>query len=235
MTTSPSDPSSLQEEFDAAYRLESAELGGVGNRPPWSLGEPQPEIAALMNADHFHGEILDAGCGEGAAAIDLAQRGFTTVGVDLSPMAIELARREAARRELGNVTFEVADISTFTGYDNRFGTILDCTLLHSMPIELRSGYQQSVARAAAPNASYIVLAFDSATVPSGRIYPVGLDELRVIVSTHWIINEIRPARIHCEVAPDFEQRAKDFLGPSVRDEPNGRKTAPAWLLTARLK
>jgi methylase of polypeptide subunit release factors len=50
------------------------------------------------------------------------------VGLDLSPTAIDLARREAQRRGLTNVTFEVADISTFTGYDGRFGTVVDSTL-----------------------------------------------------------------------------------------------------------
>ena len=76
--------------------------------------------------------------------------------------AIKLAREEAAKRSLTNATFEVADISSFTGYDGRFGTIVDSTLFHSMPVELREGYQQSIARAAAPGASYFVLVFDAA-------------------------------------------------------------------------
>ena len=32
------------------------------------------------------------------------------------------------RFSLTNVTFEVTDISSFTGYDGRFGTIVDSTL-----------------------------------------------------------------------------------------------------------
>ena len=91
----------------------------------------------------------------------LAERGFTTVGLDLSPTAIELARAEAARRGLTNATFEVADISDFAGYDGRFGTIVDSTLFHSMPVESREGYQRSIVRAAAPGASYFVLVFRS--------------------------------------------------------------------------
>ena len=59
---------------------------------------------------------------------DLAERGYTTVGLHLSPTAIDLARAEAAKRGLANATFEVADISAFTGYDRRFGTIVDSTL-----------------------------------------------------------------------------------------------------------
>ena len=35
-------------DFDPAYRGEATEFG-AGARPPWSLGEPQPEIAALID------------------------------------------------------------------------------------------------------------------------------------------------------------------------------------------
>ena len=67
--------------------------------------------------------------------MDLAERGVTTVGLDQSATAIDLARAEAAKRGLANATFDVADISDFGGYDGRFGTIVDSTLFHSMPVE----------------------------------------------------------------------------------------------------
>ena len=120
--------SSNEEMFESAYRGQAAEIG-VGTRPPWSIGETQPEIAALIAEGKFHGEVLDAGCGEAAVSLELAEKGFTTVGLDQSATAIELARAEAARRGLTNASFEVADISSFTGYDGRFGTIVDSTLL----------------------------------------------------------------------------------------------------------
>src|SRR5256885_3975135 len=129
--------------FESAYRGQAPEMG-PSLRPPWSIGEPQPEIAALIDAGAFHGEVLDAGCGEGATSLCLAERGFTTVGLDQSPTAIELARAEAARRGLTCAAFSVADISTFTGYDGRFGTVVDSTLFHSMPVELRQPYQESI-------------------------------------------------------------------------------------------
>ncbi|MGB8391838.1 class I SAM-dependent methyltransferase, partial [Mycobacterium sp.] len=129
--TTPSSP--LDAMFEAAYRGESVEMG-LGNRAPWSIGEPQPEIAALIEAGKFHGEVLDAGCGEAALSLYLAERGFSTVGLDQSPTAIKLAREEAAKRGLTNARFEVADISSLTGYDGRFGTIVDSTLFHSMPV-----------------------------------------------------------------------------------------------------
>ena len=217
-------------DFDPAYRGEAAEFG-AGVRPPWSLGEPQPEIAALIDQGKIKGDVLDAGCGEAALSLHLAALGHNTVGLDASPTAIELAKTEAAKRGLKKAAFEVADISSFTGYDGRFNTIVDSTLFHSMPVELRDGYQRSIGRAAAPGASYFVLVFDSAGMPDGPANPVTEDELRDVVSPYWVIDEIRPARIHSHVPDDSPI---DFPVADLRDEGNGRKSLPAWLLSAHL-
>jgi SAM-dependent methyltransferase len=219
----------MNEMFESAYKGEAPEMADA--RPPWSIGEPQPELAALIEAGKFHGDVLDAGCGEAAISLHLAERGFTTVGLDQSPTAIELAKKEAATRGLTNATFEVADISDFGGYDGRFGTIVDSTLFHSMPVELRDGYQRSIVRAAAPGASYFVLVFDKAGMPDGPANPVTENELREVVSKYWTIDEIRPARIHGVFPDGFEQF---FPVTDVRDEANGRKSVPAFLLTAHL-
>lgn len=215
--------------FESAYRGEVPSLG-TGAKAPWSLGEPQPELAALVAEDRFHGDVLDVGCGEAAISLYLADLGYTTVGIDLSPTAINLARDEAARRGLPNATFEVADVSSFTGYDGRFGTIVDSTLFHSIPVEAREPYLQSIVRAAAPEASFFVLVFDRAGMPDGAPNAVTEPELREVVSKYWTIDEIKPARLHANLTEGFT--ALPFV--DLRDEPNGRKSAPGWLLTAHL-
>src|SRR5246127_426240 len=220
-------------DFDPAYRGEAAEFSG--GRPPWSLGEPQPEIAALIDQGKIRGEVLDAGCGEAALALYMAALGHNAVGLDASPTAIKLARAQAARQGLTNATFEVADITDFTswpaGSEGRFNTIVDSTLFHSMPVELRDGYQRSLVRAAAPGASYFVLVFDSAGMPDGPANPVTEDELRDVVSRYWVIDEVRPARIHANFA---DTNSPEFPFADIRDEGNGRKSVPAWLLSAHL-
>ena len=217
-------------EFENAYRGESAQFG-QGARPPWSIGAPQPELSALIDQGKFHGDVLDVGCGEAAISLTLAELGHECVGLDLSPTAIELARREAEKWGLAKATFEVADISNFTGYDARFGTIVDSTLFHSIPVEAREGYQRSISRAAAPGASYFALVFDKAAVPEGPINAVTADELREVVSKYWVVDEIRPARLHAK-AP------KDFFGMNnvadVREESNGLVSIGGWLLSAYL-
>ena len=88
----------------------------------------------------------------------LAARGHTVVGIDLSPAAVAAATEAAAERGADNATFVCADITSFTGYDGRFGTIFDSTLFHSLPVEGRDGTcLRSIHHAAAPGRHYVLV------------------------------------------------------------------------------
>jgi SAM-dependent methyltransferase len=50
-------------------------------------------VAALVGPPP--GRVLDAGCGTGRVAIELARRGYETVGVDVDPALLERARAKA--------------------------------------------------------------------------------------------------------------------------------------------
>jgi hypothetical protein len=144
-----------------------------------------------------------------------------------------LARREAQKRGLTQASFEVADISAFTGYDGRFGTIVDSTLFHSIPVAAREGYQQSIVRAAGPGASYFVLVFDKAAIPQGPPFAVTADELREVVSKYWAVDELKPARIYA----NFPEGLAELPGApqmKIEEGPDGRKSVAAWLLSAHL-
>ena len=53
--------------------------------------------------------VLDVGCGPGRHSLELARRGITTHGVDLSPEFVALARQAAAADDLP-ATFEELDV-----------------------------------------------------------------------------------------------------------------------------
>ncbi|MBA0046683.1 class I SAM-dependent methyltransferase [Mycobacteroides sp. LB1] len=184
-------------DWDGAYREE--------DKPAWNIGEPQPEYAALIDqAGVVRGEVLDAGCGYAELALALAARGHTVVGIDLTPTAVEAATAAAAERGLPTATFQQADISSFTGHDGRFSTIFDSGLLHALPAELRDGYLQSVHRAAAPGASFYILAFGTGAFPDhAEPAPTQFteDQLREVVSKHWRVEDIRPARLQAGAGP----------------------------------
>jgi SAM-dependent methyltransferase len=215
-------------DWDSVYR----EQGQFEGPPPWNIGEPQPELAALIAAGKFRSDVLDAGCGFAELSLALAAQGYTVVGIDLTPTAVAAATKAAAERGLTTASFAQADITSFTGYDERFSTVVDSTLFHSLPVEGRDGYLGSIHRAAAPGASYFVLVFAKGAFPADwetKPNEVDEDELRAAVSKYWEIDEIRPAYIHANIPPVSD--APFEFPPHDRDE-KGRMKLPAYLLTA---
>jgi SAM-dependent methyltransferase len=215
-------------DWDEVYREE----GEFNGPPPWNIGEPQPELAALIRDGKIRGEVLDAGCGHAELSLSLAADGYTVVGIELTPTAVAAATKAAKERNLPNATFVQDDITTFTGFDGRFNTIVDSTLFHSLPIEGRDGYQQSVFRAAAPGASYYILVFAKGAFPAElETKPNEVDEaeLRAAVGKYWEIDEVRPAFIHAN-AVSFGDGP---IQPAAHDlDDKGRIKFPAFLLTA---
>jgi SAM-dependent methyltransferase len=209
-------------DWEAAYRREAP--------PPWSIGKPQPELAALL--DQVHGDVLDAGCGHAALSLELAARGHTVVGLDVSATAVSAATAAAAEQGLATASFAAVDITSFRGYDDRFSTIFDSGCLHALPPATRASYVESIFRAAAPGASLYILAF--ATEAFGdedagdRPGPHGLTEteLREVVSTLWQVDDVRPARLYGNDVP--------LGGPSPdhTSAGEGLLVAPGFLLTA---
>ncbi|RUP29907.1 MAG: class I SAM-dependent methyltransferase [Mycolicibacterium sp.] len=220
-------------DWDSAYREEA----GFDGPPPWNIGEPQPELAALIDAGKVTGEVLDAGCGYAELSLALAAQGYTVVGIELTPTAVAAAKKAAAERNLTTATFVQDDITSFTGFDGRFDTIMDSTLFHSIPVEARDAYQQAVFRAAAPGAMYYILVFAKGAFPAEaeqKPNEVTEDELREAVGKYWAIDEIRPAFIHASMpgrAPAAPGQPTFEMPPHALDE-KGRMKMPAFLLTA---
>jgi len=218
-------------DWDSVYR----EQGRFEGPPPWNIGEPQPEIAALIAAGKFRSVILDAGCGFAEASLDLAARGYTVVGIDLTPTAVAAATAAADERGLSDkATFVQADITSFTGFDDRFSTVLDSTLFHSLPVEGRDGYLRSIHRAAAPGATLFILVFATGSFPQGTDLPlpnvVTEEELHDAVSKYWQIDEIRPAFIHANFPQVSPIPGVEF--PEFDRDDKDRRMMPAFLLTA---
>lgn len=66
--------------------------------------------------------ILDVGCGTGRHAIELASRGYSVKGVDLSEPMLEKAREKAAKSGV-NVDFKVADARKLP-FENQFDLVI---------------------------------------------------------------------------------------------------------------
>jgi 2-polyprenyl-3-methyl-5-hydroxy-6-metoxy-1,4-benzoquinol methylase len=70
--------------------------------------------------------VLDVSCGIGTQALGLAQRGYDITASDLSPKAIERARREAEIRGL-RIDFSVADMrQAHENHQRAFDVVISC-------------------------------------------------------------------------------------------------------------
>ncbi|MBQ0906213.1 bifunctional 2-polyprenyl-6-hydroxyphenol methylase/3-demethylubiquinol 3-O-methyltransferase UbiG [Micromonospora sp. U21] len=142
-------------DYDETYR-DTANSGG----PPWDIGGPQPALAQVLDDGVKGPKVLDVGCGTGDLAIALARRGYEVTAVDISRVAIDMARAKAASQGL-TVNFEVQDATALSLPSAPFDSVFDSGLLHSL--NRRGGgevdeYLALLPGLAAPGATVFVLA-----------------------------------------------------------------------------
>jgi len=119
---------------------------------PSSTAEPAGFLAGSIALPR---RALDIGCGTGSDAVYLAGRGIETIGVDLSPAALELAR-ERARRSGVSVEWIQADVLQLPLPDGCVDLALDRGCLHHLRPEDRSRYAIEVARVLRPGGTLLV-------------------------------------------------------------------------------
>jgi cyclopropane fatty-acyl-phospholipid synthase-like methyltransferase len=191
--------------WDSAYE--------AGSRPPWDIGRPQPAFVRLADGGLLSGRVLDAGCGSGEQALLAAARGADAVGVDVSPRAIERARRKADERGL-TVRFEVADALSLRELGLIFDTVIDSGLFHVFDDADRARYVSSLAEVLAPGGTCYLMCFSDRQPGTMGPRRVRQEELRTAFSEGWAVIAI--------VAEAFE------VNPGF-----GAPEAQAWLATIR--
>jgi tellurite methyltransferase len=102
-------------------------------KEPSSLAPRVPEM--IKPGAGFHPRLIDLGCGEGRDIVYFAQHGFEVVGLDLSAVGLEKARRYAAEVgvKIETIHADVADYALKDTYDMVFST----GTLHFLPPEVR--------------------------------------------------------------------------------------------------
>jgi len=106
----------LQDYFDRtahdawAKLTSDAPVSGIRATVRAGRDQMRTSILSKLPQDLSGKRVLDAGCGTGALALELANRGATVTAVDLSPNLIELALSRIPEEGRKNIRFHAGDM-----------------------------------------------------------------------------------------------------------------------------
>jgi demethylmenaquinone methyltransferase/2-methoxy-6-polyprenyl-1,4-benzoquinol methylase len=91
--------------------------------------------------------VLDVACGTGALVFQLARKSKKVVGIDLSEPMIKAAKKEERKQHPGNVSFEVADATRLSAFnDGEFDVVTLSMALHQFSPELHAPILDEIKR-----------------------------------------------------------------------------------------
>ena len=135
---------------------------------PWEIG-PREELVDLVGSSRLSAHELpsavDLGCGTGANAVFLAERGFRVTGIDFSPVALRKARRLAEERGVAErVRFVHGDLTAaaIPGVDGPFDLLIDYGTLDDLRGGSRRRMADTVERLSRPGAVFLLWCFYAA-------------------------------------------------------------------------
>ena len=140
--------------FDELYK----EAAGDNEKIPWADLEPNRFFKAWAERADLRGDgrrALVVGCGLGDDAVYLDDAGFDVTAFDISPTAIEWARRLHKDRP---IKFEVMDLfEPYRGWLRAFDFVLEVYTIQPLPLEMRERVMDSIAAFVAPGGELVVI------------------------------------------------------------------------------
>ncbi|MGJ5634875.1 class I SAM-dependent methyltransferase [Nostoc sp. CALU 1950] len=138
--------------WEALYQEQAVET------MPWFNPSLDPDVEeALLTLELSNGSVLDLGTGPGTQALALAERGFQTMGTDLSEAAIRQAAAKANQKGL-EISFQQDDILN-SRLEQSFDLILDRGCFHVLPPQSYGSYVQTVASLLKPKCYLLLKCF----------------------------------------------------------------------------
>lgn len=180
---------------------------------PWDISEPDQNLVNLIETGIVPiGKALEIGCGTGTDSLWLAGQGFSVLGVDLAPEAIEKANHKKNGLDLA-CDFAVMDILAADAFPRKYDFIFDRGCFHSFHEDSeRRHFAAQVSRALSPDGTWASL----------------------IGSTEGAARETGPPRRTAgEVMAAIEPYLEIIELRSVHFRTNYATPAKAWLCVAR--
>lgn len=187
----------------------------------WS-GRPNAQLVAEV-ADLTPGTALDGGCGEGADAIWLAERGWQVTGADFATTGLKRAAKHAEAAGV-QVDWVHADLTSRI-WEERFDLV--STHFLQMPPAMRTAAFARLAAAVAPGGTLLVVGHDGAGMEEHHAHSAdkffGAEEVVTGLGDGWDVRvaESRPRRA---IGPDGrEWDLRDVVVRAIRKIPANRE------------
>ena len=119
------------EQVKAEGKTAWAEIQGYTGFENFASREFLKKVLPLLHFSVPHPTVLEYGCGTGPGACFLAEKGFQVDGIDLIPLAIEIAKEQAEERNL-SIHYEVQDICELPHEGKLYDMIVDSYCLQGI-------------------------------------------------------------------------------------------------------
>ncbi|MGH7199775.1 MAG: class I SAM-dependent methyltransferase [Planctomycetaceae bacterium] len=162
---------------------------------PWDSGIRSRELARVLKEDGIElGRAVELGCGTGTNAVFLAEQGFDVTGIDLSPIALEQARRKAEAAGVA-VEFLAADLCHFEQNLGPFDFVFDRGCYHCARRIGLPGFLDTLERLTRPGTISLVLAGNANEQTETEGPPrVHEHEIRTELGGLFDVRRVRPFR-----------------------------------------
>src|SRR5437879_3505246 len=165
----------------------------------WS-GNPNPQLVAEI-AKLVPGRALDVGCGEGADAIWLAQRGWDVVAADISSVALERAAQHARDSDsvtAGRIEWRQVDLVASPPQRDSFD-LVSAQFMH-LPAEPRTRLFTALAGSVRAGGALLVVGHHPSDLVTGVPRPpmpelfYTADGVASLLDASWtvVVNDARP-------------------------------------------
>ncbi len=163
--------------FDALYSEADGDIGKI----PWADMEPNRFLADFAVKTSLTGngrKALVVGCGLGDDARFLFDLGFTVSAFDISPTAIEWAKKLYGEKD---IRFEVMDLfEPLSEWIGAFDLVLEVYTIQPLPLEIRPKVMDAIAGFANDRGELIIVSRlrEDDEEPNEVPWPVSRKELR---------------------------------------------------------
>jgi len=128
-------------------------------RAPWDIGAREELVEVVESGRIEPCRTIDLGCGAGANAIYLAQKGFEVTGVDFAVSAINKAQVRAEEAGV-HINFIVDDLTALRHVSGHFDFLLDYGVLDDLRLPQREPYVRNMLPLTHAGSRYLLWGFE---------------------------------------------------------------------------